>query len=685
MEYYNEVVCVTREDLIGGEDPVMSVSALEKMVGRKRIQVMNRGGGECNRALYAYPSLPRKYREAFEQRFGNPEALLKKQEDRTPLPTDTEAQAFFEAYTYEKGGRSARLDEGMKAEYTLNASVLRYLMRKKETIEREGRRLGNHRTDTWTILLASCERLRDEYGHTLPGTAPRIRKKMKDLREQGYSSLLSGKLGNTSTTKIGIEEGRLLVALKRSKVPVYTNRQIFDEYNRQAEKEGRKPLKSVQSVTDYLNRPEVKPLWFDAAYGELESRQVFNRLHRTELPQMRDALWYGDGTKLNLYYRDDRGKVRTVQVYEVIDAYSEVLLGFHISETEDYEAQYHAYRMAVQTARHKPYEIVHDNQGGHKRANSAGMLDRICHIHRTTAPYSGQSKTIESVFGRFQSQVLHRRWAFTGMNITAKSRDSRPNLEFTQANRDSLPTLGELKEEYVKARQEWNEAKHPATGVSRMEMYEKSANPEAPEVTAIDMVEMFWTMTSRPSRFTASGIEITVGGRKMAYEVFCSPGVPDLKWRRENTTREFYVKYDPYDLQTVRLYYKDSAGKLRFETEAKPYMVIHRAIQEQTKGEMAFIRQQQEAAALERIERQASARAIEHEHGTAPEQHGLVTPELKGLTAAQKKELERRTRKYDGTPEELEIGRYTKRVSNLQPELADGTIEFDFRRAAGKL
>ena len=62
-----------------------------------------------------------------------------------------------------------------------------------------------------------------------------------------------------------------------------------------------------------------------------------------------------------------------------------------------------------------------------------------------------------------------------------------------------------------------------------------------------------------------------------------------------------------------------------------------------------------------------------------------MTPELKGLTAAQRRELERRTRKYDRTPEELEIGRYTKRVSNLQPELADGKIEFDFRKAAGKL
>ena len=93
---------------------------------------------------------------------------------------------------------------------------------------------------------------------------------------------------------------------------------------------------------------------------------------------MRDSLWYGDGTKINLYYKDyDKdGKlvVRTTQVYEVIDAYSEVFLGYHISDSEDYEAQYNAYRMAVQVSGHKPYELVHDNQGGHKKAAKQQIL-----------------------------------------------------------------------------------------------------------------------------------------------------------------------------------------------------------------------------------------------------------------------------------------------------------------------
>ena len=82
-------------------------------------------------------------------------------------------------------------------------------------------------------------------------------------------------------------------------------------------------------------------------------------------------------------------------------------------------------------------------------------------MHRTTQPYNGESKTIEAVFGRFQQQVLHKDWRFTGQNITAKKMSSRPNLEFIEENKDSLYTLEELKDAYAKATKEWNDMAHP--------------------------------------------------------------------------------------------------------------------------------------------------------------------------------------------------------------------------------
>ena len=227
--------------------------------------------------------------------------------------------------------------------------------------------------------------------------------------------------------------------------------------------------------------------------------------------------------------------------------------------------------MAVQVAGHKPYEIVHDNQGGHKKADSAGLFSNICHVHWTTAPYNPESKTIEAAFGRFRDSVLHKDWRFTGQNITAKKASSRPNLEFVEANKDKLYSFAELKNRYMEARREWNESKHPATCVSRIEMYRSSVNDETPAISLPDMVDAFWVMTKKPSTFTSGGIEIEVKGMPYRYEVYSEPGVPDHEWRRKHTHQQFYVQYDPYDMTSVRLYREDRAGKKRFERVAEPY------------------------------------------------------------------------------------------------------------------
>lgn len=683
MEYYKKALCLTYEELL----EIMPKGTLNSRLSRGTIENMNRGGGEGNTALYSYSSLPEKYKQRWVERHGDPEKQMAREMIRSKVKKDEKAEKFFDEYRYDKNGEETSLPIEVMAEYTWNASVLNALIGDFNRLSASNNKLTGFRRNIWELVLATSEELRKEYGHTLPGSMGRLKSLISKYKPDNYAVLVSGKYGNKNTLKIDEEAGRYLIALKRSRVPVYTDMQIFEEYNRTAEERGCKPLKSPRSLTSWLNSPAIEPLWYDAVYGEMKAHQRYGRKHKTELPFRRDSLWYGDGTKLNLYYQDDRGNVCTIGVYEVMDAYSEVLLGYHISENEDYEAQYHAYRMALQVSGHKPYELVHDNQGGHKKLNRTGdgLLDKISHVHRPTAPYSGQSKTIESAFGRFQSQILHKDWRFTGQNITTKRESSRSNLEFIEANKDQLYTLSELMDAYVQARKEWNEAKHPATGVSRMEMYQSSVNEETEAVTARDMVDIFWVMTDRPSTFTSGGIEITVKGRSYTYEVYSSPGTPDHEWRRRNTYREFYVQYDPYDMSSVRLLYKDKGGALRFERVAEPYMVIHRAIQDQTEGEAAFIRQEQDANIQDRIERQVAAKAIEYEHGVAPEQNGLTTPKLKGVTAEVQRQIDRRTKKYSQVPDEVVLGRSTKLISNLTWDQLGKTKVVELKKVVGKL
>lgn len=261
-------------------------------------------------------------------------------------------------------------------------------------------------------------------------------------------------------------------------------------------------------------------------------------------------------------------------------------------------------------------------------------------------------------------------------------------MERIAANIDKLYTLEELKEAYARARQEWNEGRHHATGESRIEMYRTSENPDTEEVTARDMVDMFWLYTDRPATYTDNGLRITVKGKTYEYEVFESPGVPDHKFLRKNRDRKFVTQYDPYDMRSVRLYTVEADGSKRFACTAEPRYVIHRAIQDQTAGERAFIDSQIRANRDDRMERQAEARVIELEHGVAPEQNGLKRPKLAGMTGGQEateREIRRRMKKYSRDPEVITPGGLGKRISQMMINPQTGGIEFDECRAVAKL
>ena len=69
--------------------------------------------------------------------------------------------------------------------------------------------------------------MRNDFHHTLPENAARLKDKLRAYEREGFASLVSKKFCNANKSKITPEGGRLLVALRRSRIPVYTLRQIF--------------------------------------------------------------------------------------------------------------------------------------------------------------------------------------------------------------------------------------------------------------------------------------------------------------------------------------------------------------------------------------------------------------------------------------------------------------------------
>ena len=671
MEYYNKMICVTVDELTEeyNGQRVMGTSNYKRLCASKRLFVARKAGGFGVYALIMYSSLPDRFRARFEAIHGNPEQILEQQKmEKKVLKIDKDARDFYMSHILPNG---KTLVDTRVEEYTINASVLGLVLTAlNERMAKVQALGGGVPKDLWHKALDLSESYRKDYNHTLPNTLRGFRDKMNAYKRNSYVALISGKDGNENTLKITDEAGDQIIALKRSKVPVYTNSQLFVKYNEIAKDKGWKPLKSISSLVSFLERPEVKRRWYDAVHGELAAHQKYTRKHKTALPSFRDSLWYADGTKLNLFYKDydENGKlqVRTTQVYEVMDAFSETFLGYFISDRENFNAQYNAFRMAIQTAGHRPFEIVVDNQGGHKKDEAKDLFEHICHVFRFTAPYSGQSKTIESAFGRFQAEILHQDWRFTGQNITTKKATSRPNIEFIEANKENLYTLEELKIAYAKAREAWNNTKHPATGIARFEMYQNSVNPETTAVDQLDMIEMFWLTTPKPSTFTASGITIEINKRKYTYEVLGTDKMPDLEFRKKHTFRQFYVMYDPLDMTQVRLYTKETNG-MRYVATAEPYVKIHRNLQEQKPGEMVFIRQMDIANKQERVDLQLEAAELEMAHGVAPEQFGLNRPKMRGISLVSTEALmETSVKKTKAKQAEIiDVGLLGKQVSNL--------------------
>lgn len=676
MEIYGKIRCVTFPELVS-QGRILSKPNYDKKVREGKLRVVRPGKGAGSCALIDYNSLPELIRQAYDRLYPNAHDELKEQFMSNTIKSDDKAVEFYKTY-------EPRISRERQDEYVLNAQVMNEMKRVEKETEALHSKCGYSRKSiVWDAVLGTCERLREQYGHTLPANPTRLREKFNVYKRMGYVALVNRNTGNQVARKISPDEARLLLKLRRSIVPRYTEAQIFDEYNRQAQVRGLNTIKSLTTVKNYLNDPAVMPMWYAAVYGMQKWKDKYCGKLKTKLPQMRDSLWYADGTKLNLYYKNENGKMCTTSVYEVMDAYSETFIGYDIAPHETFDNQYRAFRMAVQVAGVRPYEIVTDNQGSHGKLASQGFFKKVCHLYKPTMPYNGQSKTIESAFGRFQQQILHKLWFFTGQNVTTKKLNSKPNLEFIEHNAYALPTLEEVKEIYRQCREEWNNAPHPATGIARIDMYRMSENPETPAVTEVDMVQMFWLTNSKKDTYTSDGLKFSIGEKEYQYEVYTADGSRNVAWSLRNVGRSFQVMYDPMDLTRIELWEPTASG-LKYSAMATPKVGVSRATQEQTHEDRSFIfrtieQNRQIMAAI-----QLEGERFDLDEQIAAELFGLSTPQPKNISKKKMDEYREKNERGElniplslpkkRAQEEAEtdtavsystVGQYTKELSNM--------------------
>ncbi|MBA9078972.1 hypothetical protein [Rufibacter quisquiliarum] len=417
----------------------------------------------------------------------------------------------------------------------------------------------------------ACITLYTAEGVALPKNFRKVQEKVAEYKKHGALCLVNRNFGNTRTQKIGQEQLEYLIKLySDDRKPSFA---LVTKWYNNAVEQLRTDWKSVavRTVENNLLQPDVQPVWYMARHGFEAWKELYEYTMLRYKPPFRDALWSIDGTKVNYYYRTEKGTAAKLQVVAVLDAFSECWLGWSFTTgKEDHLQVANAVKMAVKNSGGiKPSQFQYDNGSGNVK-----FFKEMAGLHFPAMPNNGQSKPIESAFKRLQQQVMRENRYFTGQNITAKELDSKANKAILKEleKENTLPDLAAVLRQAEMDFHIWNNTK-VKDGKTRKELYQESQHPHPTFFTTRDAQDVFWQWNDennagRPNTYYRTGLQVIFNGKKYNYEavVMNSDGytpsltpqgfmVPDVDFHERNVGQEFWVKYDPDNLRDrVALY-----------------------------------------------------------------------------------------------------------------------------------
>ena len=360
LQHYGKATAIDLSDLIEdrrtAEDqseclaPVISYENYRAQARRGRIKVLRKGGGKGGSVLIDYDSLPIDLRGKVDKRIGT-----------DAVHVATLRKWFSDHYRRDRGAmeyypkrlrelnislpleRIAQLTE----EYTVNASVLVAVKNLQADIRLLKRVMGGKKTIRWEQLASAISYYRQEVGHTLPQSAARFRKALREFDERGYESLISKKFGNQQTRKVDRDTLYLLLALDNDDTRPY-NTTVAERYN-----------SFVDGLLAVYN-PETGELYDPHKYKNLSDTTVANYLSTPEAKALRGKVhddyqtWRGKNqpfvlrkrptmslSKISLDDRDLKIKINwreqgvseivSLKIYLAYDLASQAIIGYSFS------------------------------------------------------------------------------------------------------------------------------------------------------------------------------------------------------------------------------------------------------------------------------------------------------------------------------------------------------------------
>ena len=311
--------------------PIMSVPNYKKLAARKEINVVRPGKGLGSYALVEIATMPLRFQERIKLKYGDMKEDVIRNWLGSHYHIDAKARDFYTRFRFDNGDT---LPPEHIQEYTVNASVIEAVMRAMEdaTFMRKAMKAG---PVNWGELAGAISYYQAEFGHTLPVSSNRFKKRVNDFKANGYESLISRKFMNQNRRKVTYDIERLLLSIDAQPEQPF-NTTVWEQYNMFVQgdlelydpetgevlnpadftdKDGNPLVLSPATVANYLNNPKNKALraklhmsqWdFNNAYRPYHLRSIGEfSLSKVSLDDRDLPRPMKDGNRVKAYYAYD--------------------------------------------------------------------------------------------------------------------------------------------------------------------------------------------------------------------------------------------------------------------------------------------------------------------------------------------------------------------------------------------
>lgn len=570
--YHNNILSIPAS-LLYDDWRLMSYSAYLKNCQRKKLVQSREGKGLGNEALLDYYRLPEHIKEICKEKLGNPEDVTTINLLEPYIVPDAKAAEFFSSHRNPDG---KSLSKEKQIERTTNCCILNAIQTVFNNHGLKGRIFGKKKTKIWENVSDAVNQLNDKrWQHNLPSVAKRLKERYERYVSEGYASFIHKNEGNQHTAKIIGDRADFILAFyslpNKLTIPM-----VHEEYNKVRE-ENEWPTVTEASIYNFLFEPENERIWTLARHGKQTWANKFQHsLKRDKRSWFPNVYWAIDGTKLDwIHYEETSGNKMgaKLRINVIFDVYSEKIIGWSFSETEDHTDHFRAVKMAVNHAEKRPYLFTYDNQSGHKSARMQELYSNIIAVNggvHYPHPAYKKNNPAEQLFKRIQQQVINRFWYSDGQSVTVKRDDNKPNLDFITENKHLLKSKAELYRAWETAVNLWNGAKHPHFEETRNEVYNHEM-PMCEELSLAEIMQYMWINETRGNTYRREGITLTIKDRDYIFEVYNQDKTIDLEFRRKNVGKKFIVRYDPENLDVfVQLFEELPTGEKIFVANAEP-------------------------------------------------------------------------------------------------------------------